>query len=90
MQRLLITLRYFETGTVLIVYDDFGGVSQASVCRSIDKVSKAIVKLRSLFLKFPTNSENITQWFHEIARFPRVVGIIDYTHIIIKSRVRIN
>lgn len=85
MQRLLITLRYFATGSFLIVCGDFGGVSKASACRIIHKVSEAIAKLRPDFVKFPSNIENITQGFYDIARFPRVVGVIDCTHIIIKS-----
>ncbi|CAH2094789.1 unnamed protein product [Euphydryas editha] len=85
MQCLLITLRYFATGTFLTVCGDFGGVSKASARRIIHKVSEAIAKLRPLFVKFPADTNNISQDFYEIARFPRVVGVIDCTHITIKS-----
>ncbi|CAH2101370.1 unnamed protein product [Euphydryas editha] len=81
MQCLLITLHYFATGTFLTACGVLRGVTKASACRIIHKVSEAIAKLRPLFVKFPADTNNISQEFYEIARFPRVVGVIDCTHI---------
>nr|XP_023027420.1 putative nuclease HARBI1 [Leptinotarsa decemlineata] len=85
MNRLLLTLRYYATGSFLITSGDFSGVSKASASRIISKVSRAIAELRPRFVKFPINLQSVKEGFYNIARFPRVIGTIDCTHVNIKS-----
>lgn len=83
--RLLLTLRYYATGSFLTVVGDFSGVSKASASRIVSLVSRAIAQLRPEFIKFPTNTKEIQQEFYNIAKFPRLIGAIDCTHVPIKS-----
>ncbi|KAJ3665473.1 hypothetical protein Zmor_000966 [Zophobas morio] len=85
---LLITLRFFATGSFLIVIGDFGGVHKSTVGKAINRVTRAIANLREEYIKFPQTEEEISivqQGFYQLARFPRVVGALDCTHIKIKS-----
>ncbi|RVE47947.1 hypothetical protein evm_007461 [Chilo suppressalis] len=84
MDRLLLTLRYYATGSFLSVVGNFTGVSKASACRIVKLITHAIAQLRSQFI-FPTNKDELQEDFYEIARFPRVIAAIDCTHIPIKS-----
>lgn len=85
MTRLLLTLRYYATGSFLTVAGDFSGVSKASSSRIVNQVSQAIARLRPGFIKFPANTQEIQQEFFRIAKFPRLLGAIDCTHVPIKS-----
>ncbi|XP_026728386.1 putative nuclease HARBI1 [Trichoplusia ni] len=85
MDRLLLTLRYYATGSFLTVVGDFTGVSKASASRIVKLVSHAIAQLRLQFIKFPTNTNHLQEEFYDIARFPKVIAAIDCTHIPIKS-----
>lgn len=71
-----------------IAIADFAGVSTSSVCRILKCVSFAIARLRPRFVKMPrTDAEMIqaSQEFYAIAKFPRVIGTIDCTHVKIQS-----
>ncbi|KAK9674919.1 DDE superfamily endonuclease [Popillia japonica] len=88
MIQLLLTLRFYATGSMLISAGDFVGVSKASACRVVKKVSTAICTLLPEYINMPRNNVeigNITRKFYEIARFPRVIGAIDCTLIKIQS-----
>lgn len=88
MNQLLLTLRFYATGNHLLSVADFSGVSKTSSHRIIHPVTNAIARLRPRFIKFPTLAEEIKKEqikFFYIARFPRVIGCIDCTHIKIQS-----
>lgn len=88
MNQLLLTLRFYATGNHLLSAADFSGVSKTSSHRIIHRVTNAIARLRPRFIKFPMLAEEIKKEqikFFDIARFPRVIGCIDCTHIKIKS-----
>ncbi|XP_039313207.1 putative nuclease HARBI1 [Solenopsis invicta] len=90
MQQLLLTLRFFATGSFIISAGDFAGVSTTSAHRIIHHVTNAITILRSHFIKFPTTNNEIKMEqieFYKICRFPRVVGCIDCTHVRVQSLV---
>ncbi|XP_017465157.1 PREDICTED: putative nuclease HARBI1 [Rhagoletis zephyria] len=85
---LLLALRFYASGSFLICVADFCGVSVPSASRAVSKVSKAIAGLAPTFIKMPktsTESESANRAFHQIAKFPKVVGCIDCTHIRIQS-----
>ncbi|XP_026319164.1 putative nuclease HARBI1 [Hyposmocoma kahamanoa] len=82
LHQLLLTLRFYALGTMLLSVADFAGVSKASACRIVYDVSCAIAQLYNKYIYMQTNTE---QDFYEIARFPRVLGALDGTHIRIQS-----
>lgn len=88
MTQLLLTLRIYATGSFLISAGDFSGVSTTSAHYIVHRVSTAIVRLRPRFIHFPNTEEEIQKeqlQFYKIARFPRVIGCIDCTHIRVQS-----
>ncbi|CAH2092639.1 unnamed protein product [Euphydryas editha] len=62
LHQLLLALRFYALGTMLLSVGDFIGVSLVCVCKS-----------------------NTEDGFYRIARFPRVQGAIDCTHVRIQS-----
>ncbi|KAJ8913903.1 hypothetical protein NQ315_005700 [Exocentrus adspersus] len=88
ISQLLLTLRYFATGSMLVVVADFCGVHKVTASRIVKKVSEAIASLGNQFINFPHDPHEIDRIcadFYQIARFPRVIGTIDCTHIRIQS-----
>lgn len=88
MSQLLLTLRFYATGNMLISAGDFVGVSKASACRIIKRVSTAICSLLPNYIYMPRNNAemgNCAEKMYNIARFPRAIGAIDCTLIRIQS-----
>lgn len=93
MVQLLITLRYYAIGSYQMVLGDFGGVSTSSANKIIYRVTMAILPLFQENIHMPENEDNLLQVASEIysmARIPRVVGLIDGTHIRILSPGRLS
>ncbi|XP_018570980.1 putative nuclease HARBI1 isoform X1 [Anoplophora glabripennis] len=86
--QLLTGLRFYATGSFQLVCGDLRGISQATVCRIIRKISIHFAELLGEYIKFPQNMEqqraNIALFFN-IAGFPSVAGCVDGTHIPIAS-----
>lgn len=88
MVQLLLTLRVYATGSFLITAGDFSGVSTTSAHYIVHRISAAIARLAPRFIHFPNTEEEIQKQqvqFYKIARFPRVLGCIDCTHIRVQS-----
>lgn len=88
MQQLLLTLRFYASGNMLIAVGDFLGVKKSTASRTIRRVSEAIAGLSHQFIRFPDSEvelRNITAGFFNVARFPKVIGAIDCTHIRMQS-----
>lgn len=88
MAKLLIALRFYALGTMLISVGDFSGVCKATVSVIIQRVSFAIASLRKDFIKMPQSDEELSTAsyaFYDIAKFPRSIGAIDCTHVKIQS-----
>lgn len=86
--QLLLTLRYYASGSMQICVADFMGVSKSSACRIIKRVSAAIASLSRNYVKFYSNEaelEEAARIFYRIARFPRIIGAIDCSLIPIVS-----
>ncbi|XP_045778276.1 putative nuclease HARBI1 isoform X2 [Maniola jurtina] len=86
-EQLLLALRFYATGSMQQVVGDIAGVHKSTVCKCVFKVSSAIASLAGMFIQMPTNEEleSISCQFYDIARFPKVIGAIDCTHIAIVS-----
>lgn len=87
-EQVLVTLRYFATGSILQAVGDFHGFHKSTTSKIIRRVSRAIARLREEKIKMPTTIEecqNTIQGFYQRSRFPRVIGALDCTHIKIQS-----
>ena len=85
---MLLTLRYYATGTYQAVIGDLGGIHKSTMCRIIKRVTTAIASLRQRYIEFPRtyqSQQEVKANFYNIARFPRVIGAIDGTHVKIQS-----
>jgi len=70
------------------VCGDFVGVHKSTASRIITRVSRAIARLSAKFIRFPETEEEISvtrQEFFSKCKFPRCMGVIDCTHIKIRS-----
>ncbi|KAK4887402.1 hypothetical protein RN001_003673 [Aquatica leii] len=88
MEQLLLALRFFASGSFYISTADFGGIHKSTSGKIISRVVSAIAERRPHHIKFPATLEERNQSsveFFRIARFPRVVGAIDCTHIKLQS-----
>ncbi|XP_031358403.1 putative nuclease HARBI1 [Photinus pyralis] len=88
MNQLLLTLRLYSTGGHLLSVADFCGVHVSTACRIVRRVSEAIARLYRQYIQMATTPDDMMacqREFFNIASFPRVVGVIDCTHIKIDS-----
>lgn len=73
---------------MLISVGDFAGIHKSTASRIIDRVSEAIASLARTYIHLPRNEGELRETkhaFYEIARFPKVIGAIDCTHVKIQS-----
>ena len=85
---ILLALRFYATGSFIIVSADFMGISVSRGCEIIHEVTRQIALLRPQYIFMPRNDHEIhtiQRKFYELARFPKVVGSVDCTHIRIQS-----
>ena len=88
MNQLLMTLRFYATGTFQLVVGDTFHVNKGTVCRTIHRVTRAIASLRDKYVRFPSTAQerrDIMNSFYQSSGMPGVVGAIDCTHIPIQS-----
>ncbi|XP_051175595.1 putative nuclease HARBI1 [Leptopilina boulardi] len=88
MIQLLLSLRYYATGSFLMTVGDFSGVSKTSAFRIIHRVSAAIARLSRNIIKMPSTQQEITSAqidFYSISHFPRIISALDCTHIKVQS-----
>ncbi|CAI6369322.1 unnamed protein product [Macrosiphum euphorbiae] len=91
MTQLLLTLRFFATGNFLITAGDFSGVSVAAAGQIVKRVSYALATKSDKYIKMPKTTAEIMELkvkFYGLARFPKVIGAIDCTHIKLQSPSR--
>lgn len=87
IEQLLAGLRFYASAGHLATIADFIGMDISTASRIIAKVTLAIARLYPRFVKMPAPEELVqTQSdFHHIALFPRVIGCVDETHVMIQS-----
>lgn len=84
INQLLMTLRFYATGSTHLQSGDFSGFSKSSAHRIVHRVSSAIASLRDQYIIFPESPEERREaeiGFYNIAKFPKVIGALDCTHI---------
>lgn len=67
---------------MLVSVADYVGVSKSSAGRIVRDVSQAIARLYPKYIYVHNNTQ---EDFYKIGRFPRVLGAIDGTHILMQS-----
>lgn len=79
----MLTLRFLATGTFQSVVGELFGVEQTTASRTINRVTKAIVRLMPKYVKLPSQQEAdiMKAKFYEKASFPNVIGCIDGTQV---------
>ena len=88
MLQLLVTLRYYATGSFQMTVGDLANIHQSTVSRTVKHVSNKLAAKKPDFIKFPASPaerQSTSQKFWGIATFPGVVGAIDCSHIRIKN-----
>ncbi|CAH1730876.1 unnamed protein product [Aphis gossypii] len=86
--KLLLKLRFYALGTILLAAGDFVGVSKTSAYNIVRTVTEAIASLRPLYIKILDHHCSIQETrlkFYNIARFPRIISAIDCTHVKLQS-----
>lgn len=87
-QEVLLTLRFYATGSFLCVYADFHGIHVSTTSCIVQLVSKSIAALHTEFISMPSTEagkKKVSQEFHSIAQFPWCIGAMDCTHVRIRS-----
>ncbi|CAK1592229.1 unnamed protein product [Parnassius mnemosyne] len=88
INQLLTTLRFYATNNSQLMISDFSGLSTPTTQKIIHKASAAIASLNHEYINFPNTQQEILRnqrEFYGIARFPRVIGTMDCTHVRISS-----
>lgn len=88
LNKLLLALRYYATAAFFLEMADFMGVSKSSAHRIVHRVTDLLTLYSEQWIKMPTNEEEMRETErgnYFISRFPKVIGMIDGTHIKIYS-----
>lgn len=83
--QILVTLRYLGSASLQSTVGDAHNLSQPTVSLCVNRVCNALVEKKDTFICWPTSLRTIQTKFFEIAGFPKVVGVIDGTHILIQQ-----
>jgi hypothetical protein len=85
----LTAMSFFRSGSFQYLEGSVGGTSQSTASRIIERFSRNIVnRLLPTYLQFPSTALEMNHTksrFFDIAGMPNIIGIIDGTHINIKS-----
>jgi len=86
--QLLAALQFYAKGSFQRVVGHNCGLAQSSVSHCINDVTQSLVKRAPEWIAYPTDAAMLRatkQAFHQVARFPNVVGAVDCTHVAIKA-----
>lgn len=82
LQKLLIALHWFGNGGQYHGVCDMHGVSKMTVCRCVHEVVASVNEIKfDALIRWPDNTGNVVERFHNLAGFPEVCGIVDGTLI---------
>ncbi|KAK5639733.1 hypothetical protein RI129_010544 [Pyrocoelia pectoralis] len=88
INQLLTVLLFYASSAHQLNIGDLMHMDQSTVSRIVKKVSQVLASLHNQFIKMPASPEELLSDqnnFYRVARFPRVIGCIDGTHIKIRS-----
>lgn len=80
-------LRYYASAGHLTQVADFMGMDTSTASRIFQRVSGIIAGLFPNYIKMPDAQHILSEQnkFYDMVKFPRVLGIVDGTHICIQS-----
>ena len=87
--QVLVTLRFYATGTFQNVVGELIGVNQSTVSRTVTRVTDAFLRYMNEFIEWPdqqTADANKAKFFG-MNGFPNVIGCVDGTHVRIQAPV---
>ncbi|CAC5399721.1 HARBI1 [Mytilus coruscus] len=87
-EQVMISLRFFASGSHLHVIGDTMGHDKATVSRVLTKFTDALIAKRDQFIKWPCTPDKLNatkNGFYEKAGFPNVIGCVDGTHVRIQA-----
>lgn len=77
-QQILVALHFYGNGSQYHSIGDMHGIHKSTVCRVVNRVSKAVVRtIFPKYVRWPNDCSHIPVIFRQIAGFPRVAGIVD-------------
>jgi len=88
INQMLIALRFYATGSFQLVIGDTFAVDNATVCRTLKRVTEGIAGLRSKYVKLPQTVEqrrHNMRVFYSRSQLPGIIGAVDCTHVPIQS-----
>lgn len=88
INQLLITLHVYATDGHLLSVGDLFCVDKSTVSRIVSKVTKLIAGLQNEYIFMPRNRLEVyemQQKFYNISGFPKIVALINDTHVKIIS-----
>jgi len=88
LNQFLTFLRFCATAKHFISVGDYMGCHLSTVCRIVRRVARAICFRCKHFIRLPQTEAQMSEEannFYNVAKFPRVIGLIDCTHIKIQS-----
>lgn len=84
MNQLLIGLRFYATGSFQLVIGDTFAVNNATVCRTLKRVTHAIAGLRGKYVRLPETVEErrTNMQLFSRSQLPGLIGAVDGTHTV--------
>ena len=82
--QVFVALRFYATGCFYTSSSAHHGVSEASVCRIVNRVTDVLMDIKDDHIKWPTadRDRDQIQWdFFLESGFPGAIGAIDCTHV---------
>ena len=82
-----VSLQFFASGTFQLICGDGVHVSQSSCSRCIQNIALGLQEIYHQFVSMlsPTDETEVKTKFYELAHFPGVLGLVDWTHIRIQK-----
>ena len=82
-EKVLITLRYFASGSYMQAVGDTLGRDKGTVSRAVEQVTDALCAIKDSHIKWPDNEmQSVSKSaFYRVAGFPNVIACVDVTHI---------
>ena len=81
--QVFIALRFYATGCFYSSTAAHHGISEASVCRIVHRVTEVLVGKKDEYVTWPAGEKVLhnQQDFFDLCGFPGVVGAVDCTHV---------
>lgn len=92
VQKLVITLNFYATGTFQRVISDLSGVHMSTISRVVHTTTQQLCRLLRQYVSHPNANQvrRIMEGFYAMSGFPSAAGALDCTHIRISKPADVN